>query len=172
MSLVDELREWEQSDFPLADSAHACELSLGEEISPSLSMAVVFDWVANRIEREYLPRPVFEGGDPIQFGDALDIDGRKFVLASIEYRSDDKMQLMNTEGQYTQPLHNREFKRYIEDTQEKINKDAKKPVCIYFNGNVTPDCSQCVHYDDKSFSCEQDMIQDLLARQRKLDGVE
>lgn len=45
--------------------------------------------IANQIERETLPRPLFEDGEPVQFGDAVCCDdGYTFAVDAIEVMRD------------------------------------------------------------------------------------
>lgn len=57
------------------------------------------------------------------------------------------------------------------DTQEKIDADAKKASCEYWEMPQIG-CDDCKHSSHQSGnSCERNMFLDLLRRQRRLDGV-
>lgn len=58
----------------------------------------------------------------------------------------------------------------LPDSQERLNEDAKKLECAYLpNANREGYCAECP-YDSRS--CQAAMNNDLLARQRRLDGME
>jgi hypothetical protein len=129
---------------------------------------LVFEEIVERIEREYLPRPVFEDGEPIQFGDLVDCGGSKVEVD--DFIIGDGIKIFGTNGFITHSHRFREpFKRYVEpDTQEKINKDAVSLTCLYWGDKKPEMCKKVTSCGE----CRYQMVLDLLKRQRKLDGVE
>lgn len=73
--LVLELRERANYDGPEINGHNIPGCILASEIMDedckdcAECHKAVFLHIANRIEREYLPRPLFEDGEPVQFGD-------------------------------------------------------------------------------------------------------
>jgi hypothetical protein len=160
---------------------------------------LVFEEIVERIEREYLERPKFEDGTPVQFGDKFIIDRYMEEPETLTRLAIFSKEALEEFGQYRgiDPVYEMNYirpacedgripiiKRYVEDTQEKINNDAIKNRFDYWNCLGTG-CSNCPNTDrieeiletyEKGFgkhtSCERAMRLDLLARQRKLDGVE
>lgn len=99
-TLVDQLREMveksrEDGGFPTwyAGGSNAnCPYNSDVDYEQEL-----FTAIADRIEREYLPRPRFEDGEPVQFGDEFEHDGKTFVVRGIS-TTDDGLQHMAARG--------------------------------------------------------------------------
>lgn len=184
MSLVDDLRKWAKTDAPIINARCAC--SVAYDSNDVKDSDVMFNWLADRIEREYLERPRFEDGEVVQIGDIVEGGyGDKMKVENFLVWSNGSSHV--TDGAFSSATHgaSEPYKRYVEpDTQEKINEDSIKFFVDYWNcSNIA--CSDCPHSGrikellkidkqdiDSSFSCEMAMRLDLLRRQRELDGVE
>ena len=181
--------------------------------------------LADAIEREYLPRPQFEDGEPVQFGDKFEssnivgtvdyilkgnvegcVIGRKEDCACVMYPNGKRLQRPKQEVLDADGLPIRvgdtvwaisehiikgpmivtavepgmvsykteygahgnyytigEITHKEPDSLERIDKDAGKLACEYFNREIG-DCENC-----KGFGgCREKMLRDLLRRQRKL----
>ena len=114
----------------------------------------------DEVDKFYLPRPLFEDGEPVQIGDYVDLqrEGMRHVQVT-------DIRPWIVYGNST--FHQREpYKRPPEpDTQEKIDADlllTGREYCVKHGLDYE-------HQNVLSFVVAR---RDLLARQRKLDGVE
>lgn len=170
MSLVDELREWADSDFPWILSSSACKDAQEEEMI--INLKTLFEWFADRIEHEYLERPKFEDGEPIQFGDVVDCSGIEDDASPcrvdyISIYSDKSVRVGRDSFVNAACSANETIKRYIFETQEDINADIGKNPCAYWDSKGRSSCLMCC--EDIGDICWKDMVFDLLKRQRELD---
>lgn len=122
------------------------------------------DEIQTEVDRFYLPRPLFEDGEPVQVGDYVDLqmEGKRRVQVT-------DIRPWIVYGSSTS--HQKEpYKRPPEpDTQEKIDADAMlKPsdYCAKRGLDFRRHTGPISEWPDIV------MRKDLLARQRKLDGVE
>lgn len=130
------------------------------------------DEIADRIERETLPRPRFEDGEPVQFGDEFvtelgdvgeveQIDLREGGWSVWSYSSH---KASNTDGPLKRPEP--------PDTWEQIAADvAKADACSYFGFAYDDGCDGC-KANDSDMGCSWEMTNDVLRRAKKLAGVE
>ena len=126
--------------------------------------------IANAIEGEYIPRPRYEDGEPIQFGDTYtDKQGRvwKNGIKSIHIDCNGDFSLHDNTighvGRYEVFGQDRRVKRHKPDSLERIEEDAGKLTCEYFNREMG-DCEGCEGFG----GCREKMLRDLLRRQREL----
>ena len=120
----------------------------------------IADEIQAEVDKFYLPRPLFEDGEPVQIGDYVDLqlEGMRHVQVT-------DIRPWIVYGNST--FHQREpYKRPPEpDTQEKIDADlllTGREYCVKHGLDYE-------HQNVLSFVVAR---RDLLARQRKLDGVE
>ena len=117
-------------------------------------------WLARaaaKIERETLPRPMFEDGAPVQFGDAVCCDnGDTFTVDSIEVMRDGWFSLSQFSCSVSIAIQPGERVKRPEqpDTWERIEADAARISCEEY-----PDC--CT-----------DEVKDIVRRCKALAGVE
>ena len=128
------------------------------------------------IDKFYLPRPLFEDGEPVQFGDLIQgsshckFDNR-VRFDRIIYYGTGRVRLDVAGGDGCMLQIGQRLERPPEpDTQEKIDEDSELSAQEYcekrgINASFDPDMAV-------GYYPEIAMRKDLLARQRKLDGVE
>ena len=123
--------------------------------------ARAFNALADAIEREYLPRQKTEvldaDGVPIHVGDKVwYLKTNKYLIVSELgknwFRATDNMKHDPLSFSHKQP-----------DSLERIEEDAEKYVCEYFNRKIG-DCENCEGFG----GCREKMLRDLLRRQREL----
>ena len=125
--------------------------------------------IANAIEGEYIPRPRYEDGEPVQFGDIYtDKYGREWKngIKSIRIDCNGDFSLHNNTmgnvGRYEVFGQNKCVKRHKPDSLERIEDDATMPPRKY----VADRRHDVGLMDDEECICW--MCTDLLHRQRKL----
>ena len=138
--------------------------------------------IANAIEGEYIPRPRYEDGEPVQFGDIYtDKHGREWKngIKSIHIDCNGDFSLhdntIGNVGRYEVFGQDRRVKRHKSDSLERIEEDVNKLMGDYWGCTEIP-CSNCPAKKDgknpkeryTTESCSQAMTLDLLYRQRKL----
>ena len=139
--------------------------------------------IANAIEGEYIPRPRYEDGEPVQFGDIYtDKHGREWKngIKSINIDCNGNFSLhdntIGSVGRYEVFEQNRRVKRYKPDSIERIEKDAEKRFDVYWKCSGI-DCSNCPAIidgkkPDERYETIGDCLNaqklDLLYRQRKV----
>lgn len=121
------------------------------------------DEIQAEVDKFYLPRPLFEDGEPVQFGDRVSIHSgaSTICVSNITLWDNGACSVGGFKGSATS-LDGGLLKRPEPDTQEKIDADAilqNATYCIKHN----------IVYDA---NVETNVRKHLLARQRKLDGVE
>ena len=140
------------------------------------------DWKGNAEGFEpdaYMRLPVDADGVPIRIGDEMNIDGDSMTV--LGYRLHDDMLLLIAEDKKSglvftpEPSRVRHFKPEPVDSWEKLEEDAKRvKACDYAHAprdeyGITV-CRDCRF--QKSKSCRQEMILDMIARAKKLVGAE
>ena len=167
-TLVEQLREMvelsiESDQYPAVNAdaiiGHLC-VSRSDERE-------LFTAIADRIEREYMPLPRFEDGEPVKVGDmVLWNDGGAKRVKDIKV----KVFLEGSCGTCNSVLKRSEL-----DTLERIEEDAKKTFNDYW-GCGDAECHCCpVKVDGKkpydrcgTDSCAKAQRLDLLRRQREV----
>ena len=126
--------------------------------------------IANEIEGWYIPRPRYEDGEPVQFGDTYtDKNGSEWKngIKSIHIDCNGDFSLHDSTigdvGRYEVFGRDRRVKRHKPDNLERIEEDAGKSVCEYFNRKIG-DCKDCEGFG----GCRVKMTRDLLRRQREV----
>lgn len=140
------------------------------------------DWKGNAEGFEpdaYMRLPVDADGVPIRIGDEVNIDGDAMTVLGYRLRND--MLLLVVEDKKMglffapEPSRVRHFKPEPADSWEKLEEDAKMvKACDYAHAprdeyGITV-CRDCRF--QKSKSCRQEMILDMIARAKKLSGIE
>ena len=119
------------------------------------------------IDKFYLPRPLFEDGEPVQFGDEFIGDtGTKWKVQTISVF--DTGTVMIGDGGWRIRLESGDrLKRPPDpDSQEKIDEDYRNET----NSLITDSGRGCMTRERALKYVER--FDELMARQRKLDGVE
>ena len=139
--------------------------------------------IANAIEGEYIPRPRYEDGEPVQFGDIYtDKNGREWKngIKSIHIDCNGDFSLhdntIGNVGRYEVFGQDRRVKRHRPDSLERIEKDAEKQYDIYWkcSGIDCCDCPAIINgkKPDERYETVGDCLNaqklDLLHRQRKI----
>lgn len=121
----------------------------GVEVSPfeDGNGSEVLNALADRIEREYIPRPRFEDGEPVQFGDYfVSKDGFGVPLASLGITYDGRYEFnyWTCGGDYYLAIEPGEAAKRPEepDSWERIEADAKKGLSEYWGCGDAP-CHEC-----------------------------
>lgn len=132
-------------------------------------------WIQS--DDSYMKLPVDADGEPIRIGDKVNVDGDAMTV--LGYRLyNGTLLLIVKEGDsnltYTlKPSEIRHFKYARPDSWEKLDEDAEKTACDYAlaprdeNGLTT--CDGCRF---QKGDCYQEMMFDVLARAKKLAGIE
>lgn len=125
----------------------------------------------------YMRLPLDADGEPIRIGDEVNIDGD--VMTVLGYRLHNDMLLLFAKDKKSglfftpKPSIVRHFKPEPADSWEKLDEDAEKTACDYAlaprdeNGLTT--CDGCRF---QKGDCYQEMMFDVLARAKKLAGIE
>lgn len=167
-TLVEQLREIvensrERNQYP---AVHA-DAIVGHLCVSKSDERELFTTIADRIEREYMPLPRFEDGEPVKVGDmVLWNDGGSKRVEDIKV----EVYLEGSCGTCNSVL-----KRPVTDTLERIEADAMKKFADYW-GCCDAGCSYCpVIVDGKkpnerygTESCAIAQKLDLLRRQREV----
>lgn len=139
--------------------------------------------IADTIEREYLPRPRFEDGEPVQFGDIYtDKHGREWKngIKSIHIDCNGDFSLhdntLGNVGRYEVFRQNRFVKRHKPDSLERIEEDALMASIDYCDkyGLLDSECNAeegdeaIRHCTDCGLTCETRMVKHILRRQREV----
>ena len=139
------------------------------------------DWKGNAEGFEpdaYMRLPLDADGVPIRIGDEMNIDGDAMTVLGYRLRND--MLLLVVEDKKMgiffapEPSRVRHFKPEPADSWEKLSEDAMKTTCNYALAPRDEDglttCEGCRF--QKSESCHHEMMLEVLARAKKLAGVE
>lgn len=135
------------------------------------------DSIASQIERETLPRPLFEDGEPVQFGDEYMSIQDVHKVKGICVRADGSFEIESVGGVCYRYGEDKRLKRpEPPDTWERIEADVNKgSACRYFGvPDSEEECGKCAaQLDDYDLmSCAESMARDVLRRCKKLAGVE
>lgn len=131
------------------------------------------DEIADRIERETLPRPRFEDGEPVNVGDAfVGADGTTDVVTGIfAYVKGDETAIFAGNSRIKRPIPE------PPDTWERLAADIEDcdgSACEYF-GRIKEEgmspCCECNAYNDDT-DCTVQVMCDIVRRAKKLAGVE
>lgn len=139
---------------------------IGKEVETTGEERELFTAIADRIEREYMPLPRFEDGEPVKVGDMIlwnDREAKRVKDIKVE------VQLERSCGTYSSVL-----KRCV-DTLERIDTDAMKMFNDYWGCDYA-ECICCPSMVDgkKPYerygtdSCAKAQKLDLLRRQREV----
>ena len=130
----------------------------------------------------YMKLPLDADGVPIRIGDEMDIDGEIAVVKGyqVSYKGDRLQFIAVTEGYrktFTLFGKNRKhFKHHTmpSDSWGKLEEDAMQHACSYFDiGSDNASCDDCPHGSSRTGrTCWQNARRDMLARAKKLAGVE
>ena len=140
---------------------------IGHEVETTGDERELFTAIADRIEREYMPLPRFEDGEPVKVGDlVLWNDGESKRVEHITVEVD----LEGSCGTYNAIL-----KRPQPDTLERIEADAMQTFTDYW-GCCDAGCSECPNAVDgkkpheryETVDCIRAQKLDLLRRQREV----
>ena len=97
-TLVEQLREMvEKANKYDAFPTIYADGFIGHEVETPGDERELFTTIADRIEEEYISRPRFEDGEPVQFGDEFECDGKTFVVRGIS-TTEDGLQHMAARG--------------------------------------------------------------------------
>ena len=160
-TLVDQLREMvelsiKSNRYPVL---HA-DAILGHEVETTGDERELFTTIADRIEREYMPRPRFEDGDPVKVGDMVmwnDGGAKRVEHIAVE------VDLEGSCGTYNSVLKRPEI-----DTMERIEADAMKKFNDYWGCGETW-CSNCPAMVDGKRPCERYETTESCAAAQRLD---
>ena len=129
------------------------------------------DEVGKRLMPEGMEWPRFEDGEPVRIGDRVQLcNGHSEELCQVRMGESGYSLYTETSDEdhpYGVPVRRPE----PEDTQERIDEDAKKIPCEYFGrkGVLCSDGDGCPSLE-MDCSCDTAKILDLLRRQRALDA--
>ena len=120
---------------------------------------ILADVIQAEVNKYYLPRPLFEDGEPVQFGDAVHLDDTIFdSIDTISYGVEGDVCIWCGDDIHS-VAPGELLERYVVDTQERIDADATLSAMEYAEKHQIPPFS-----DD----LEGDVRLHLLSRQRKL----
>ena len=123
---------------------------------------VIWREISRRLMPEGMEWPRFESGEPVRIGDVVsDVEVRSVVFRDGGILLSDCTSVpgWGTWRSYKEPI-----KRPIADTWERLDKDAKAAVCVYF-GVGDRDCGSC---GLNPWECAYDKARDLVRRCRAL----
>lgn len=114
--------------------------------------------IQEEIDRYYLPRPLFEDGEPVQFGDMVSNGRSEFSVSAITHYQDGTFDL-DSDLDYLGDYSAGELVKHVGDTQKSIDNDALMNPDMY-----------CEKYNFQNYEgiSEYQMIMHLLQRQRDL----
>lgn len=156
-------------------SGHISKLKALEEENAELR-AKLEAWIQS--DDSYMKLPLDADGEPIRLGDEVNIDGDAMTV--LGYRLHNDMLLLVAKDKKSglfftpKPSIVRHFKPEPADSWEKLEEDARKTACNYApaprneDGLVT--CDGCPF--EKTESCSNEMMIDLVDRAKKLAGIE
>lgn len=119
-----------------------------------------------------IPVPVDADGEPIRIGDVLYSRGNKCRVVGITVRADETCVGVHTDEGTFLPLVNPKYlsRKNPEpaDSWEKLEEDAAKGVCDYFDHSS---CLECPGFNHASHSCDKARAQDVVRRAKALAEV-
>lgn len=133
--------------------------------------------IASQIERETLPRPLFEDGEPVQFGDEFPVGAKTAKVRRIEV-CDNIGWVVSGDGLAATGGPRDRLKRpEPPDSWERIAEDvAKADACRYFGveDKDQRECRECEAFKAHGLdvNCGEAMAADVLRRCKALAGVE
>lgn len=159
-SLVDRLTDVDASEGLRAAlrTVLSCDFAIQDAITDSDLLLRL----ADAIGYEYLPRPKWMDGTPVHEGDWYEVDGDKDKVCCfrVDLRVNHSMSIMS--GDVCNVVN------HIEpDTQERIDDDS-----VLCGSEYVSDVLERSTTNMSSYETQQLMVQDLLRRQRELDGRE
>lgn len=156
-------------------SDHISKLKALEEENAELR-AKLEAWIQS--DDSYMKLPLDADGEPIRIGDVLYSSGNELRVVSITVKADEACVGVHTDDGAFLPSVNPKYlsrkKPEPADSWEKLEEDARKTACNYApaprneDGLVT--CDGCRF--QKSESCSNEMMIDLVERAKKLAGIE
>ena len=130
----------------------------------------------------FMKLPLDADGVLIRIGDEMDIDGEIAVVKGyqVSYKGDELQFIAVTEGyRKTFTLFGKNRKHFKHgampaDSWAKLEEDAKKHSCEYFGiGSDNASCDDCPYGSRQTGrACWQNARRDMLARAKKLAGIE
>ena len=127
----------------------------------------------------YMKLPLDADGVPIRIGDKMDVDGDCMNVLGYRLHNGELLLLVKkAEGDCTfhtpKPSSVRHYKYSKPDSWEKLEEDAKKRPCSYFdNDQDTASCDDCPHGSSRTgIVCWLNAYLDMVARAKKLAGIE
>ena len=131
-----------------------------------------------KLELTCMELPIDADGVPIRIGDKMDVDGDCMTMLGYrKYNGTLHLIVKKMESSITftlDPSSIHHFKYAPPDSWEKLEEDAKKTSCGYASAPLDENgfntCEGCRF--QKTESCHQEMILDVLKRAKKLAGVE
>lgn len=127
----------------------------------------------------YMRLPLDADGKPIHLGDKMDVDGDAMTVVGYRLYDGTLFLIVKESGSnctYSpKPSNVRHSKYEPVDSWEKLEKDVmKRSSCNYFGiGSSMKSCNDCPHGERRSgTSCFENARRDMLARAKKLAGVE
>jgi hypothetical protein len=194
MALTDEMSNWingltadghETLRMPIRTVAEDLGLHMDTYTDEDVFLSILAV-ISDRIEHEYFPIPEFEDGKIVRWGEKVvnSKTGEVVRVAEISYTLAGLVTVYGAARRDKLSFpEGHKLTRYVElDTQEKIDADALKTYCFYWNGNET-NCNECAAVSNiqailntqkgvNAILCAKAQRLDLLRRQRELDGVE
>lgn len=141
--------------------------------------AETIESIAGQIERETLPRPRFEDGEPAQWGEKYEEADYVGTVDHICYSWRDERLVCRVWGNESAVAHmdRGPLKRpEPPDSWERVEADVNKgSACRYFGvPDSEEECGKCTAQwgDYDLMSCAESMARDVLRRCKKLAGVE
>lgn len=128
------------------------------------------DEIADRIERETLPRPRFEDGEPVQVGDKYVDKYGNVATAFTVAVSNHGFTLCGSGSETHFKLTDSVKRPDPPDSWERVEEDALKSTCEYYGHSEQP-CETCPA-NKLGLSCGQHKTRDLVRRCKELAGVE
>ena len=155
-------------------NGHISKLKALEEENAELR-AKLEAWIQS--DDAYMKLPLDADGEPIRIGDEMNIDGDAMTV--IGYRLHNDMLLLVAKDKKSglfftpEPSRVRHFKPEFADSWEKLEEDARKTTCNYALAPRDEDgLTTCDGCRFQKGDCYQEMMFDVLARAKKLAGIE
>lgn len=158
-------------------SDHISRLKALEEENAALKDELD-DWKGNAEGFQpdaYMKLPVDADGEPIRIGDVVyDESGIAWTATCLRMSKFGCKVGMSDMPILREPFELTHEKPELADSWEKLEEDAKKHVCSYFGiDQDTASCKDCPHGSKRTGrTCWQDARLDILARAKKLAGIE
>lgn len=128
----------------------------------------IADEIQRDVDEYYLPRPLFEDGDPVQFLDYVKDVVLSYPVMSITLYADGSFDIGNDSSDFGYYSSDDRLKRPEHyDTQERIDNDATLPAAMYCQKH---DIELSCDFDYEEVETKK--VLDLLRRQRELLGGE